>query len=159
MNIRLLATGCLLVAGTSAHARTGPAATPVGAGNDTANAPTRVLAPIRVNAFRLGQELLSTAAAVDVIGHDAIDRGRRKTQLNAALNRVPGVYANNGSNFVQNLRVSIRGFGARSAFGVRRSAFTGPARSTPTMPILRAWRRIPWSTRARARRYRPGRIT
>ncbi|MGB7758118.1 MAG: TonB-dependent receptor [Salinisphaera sp.] len=119
MNTRLIATGCLLVAAAPLQARTSSADTPVAAGGDTVNAPTRVLAPIQVNAFRLGQDLLSTPAAVDVVGHDAIDQGRRKTQLNPALNRVPGVYANNGSNFAQNLRVSIRGFGARSAFGVR----------------------------------------
>ncbi|MES1935686.1 TonB-dependent receptor family protein [Salinisphaera hydrothermalis] len=129
MNTRLLATGCLLLAAAPAYAQSGaPSGSPSRpkdrtiappANDSNASAPTSVLAPIQVNAFRLGQDLLSTPAAVDVIGHDAIDQGRRKTQLNSALNRVPGVYANNGSNFAQNLRVSIRGFGARSAFGVR----------------------------------------
>ena len=78
-----------------------------------------ILPPVKIEAFRLDQDILSTPAAVDVIEHPAISRGQRKAQLDSALNRIPGVYASNGSNFAQNLRLSIRGFGARSAFGVR----------------------------------------
>ena len=32
---------------------------------------------------------------------------------------VPGLFALNSNNFSQDLRISIRGFGARSAFGIR----------------------------------------
>lgn len=77
------------------------------------------LAPITIKSVRLNSDILTTPAAVDVIEGRDVEQGRRKTQLDAALNRTPGVYANNGSNFAQNLRVSMRGFGARSAFGVR----------------------------------------
>lgn len=84
-----------------------------------ADAPVAQLAPVQVVAFRLRQDVLSTPAAVDVIDARDVSQGREKAQLDSALNRIPGVYANNGSNFAQNLRVSIRGFGARSAFGVR----------------------------------------
>ncbi|MES1926891.1 TonB-dependent receptor [Salinisphaera sp. T31B1] len=77
------------------------------------------LAPIEVDSLRLTTDILTTPAAVDVTEGQDVQQGRRKTQLDNALNRTPGVYANNGSNFAQNLRVSIRGFGARSAFGVR----------------------------------------
>ena len=77
------------------------------------------LAPIEVQSLRLNTEVLTSPAAVDVTEARDIQQGRAKAQLDAALNRTPGVYANNGSNFAQNLRISIRGFGARSAFGVR----------------------------------------
>ena len=77
------------------------------------------LAPIEVESVRLNTEVLTTPAAVDVTEAQDIQQGRAKAQLDSALNRTPGVYANNGSNFAQNLRISIRGFGARSAFGVR----------------------------------------
>ena len=77
------------------------------------------LAPIEVQSLRLTTEVLTSPAAVDVTEARDIQQGRAKAQLDAALNRTPGVYANNGSNFAQNLRISIRGFGARSAFGVR----------------------------------------
>lgn len=121
MSTRLLAIGCLLGATGALHAQSRHVdnAAPAPAARQDAATPTSVLAPVRVHALRLGQDLLATPAAVDVVDRDAIAQGRRKTQLNAALTRVPGVYASNGSNFVQNLRVSIRGFGARSAFGVR----------------------------------------
>lgn len=77
------------------------------------------LAPIQVESLRLSTDVLTTPAAIDVTEAEDIQQGRAKAQLDSALNRTPGVYANNGSNFAQNLRVSIRGFGARSAFGVR----------------------------------------
>uniref|UniRef100_UPI0032B0F270 TonB-dependent receptor plug domain-containing protein n=1 Tax=uncultured Salinisphaera sp. TaxID=359372 RepID=UPI0032B0F270 len=77
------------------------------------------LAPIEVQSLRLNTEVLTSPAAVDVTEARDIQQGRAKAQLDSALNRTPGVYANNGSNFAQNLRISIRGFGARSAFGVR----------------------------------------
>ena len=35
------------------------------------------------------------------------------------LTTVPGLYAQNTQNFAQDLRISIRGFGARSGFGIR----------------------------------------
>lgn len=117
----LLLTGSLCVpalAASDAHPATAAVA-PAEASVVTPAAPIAQLAPVQVTAFRLHQDLLSTPAAVDVIQGQDITRGRKKAQLDSALNRVPGVYANNGSNFAQNLRVSIRGFGARSAFGVR----------------------------------------
>ncbi|HET7313619.1 TonB-dependent receptor [Salinisphaera sp.] len=121
MKTRPLVIGGLLIAAGPLYAQDpdAPIAAPAPAASSAADAPVSVLAPIQVNAFRLGQDLLSIPAAVGVIRHDAIARGQRKIQLDSALNRVPGVYTNNSSNFAQNLRVSIRGFGARSAFGVR----------------------------------------
>lgn len=39
--------------------------------------------------------------------------------VNEYLHEVPGLFALNSNNYAQDLRVSIRGFGARSAFGIR----------------------------------------
>lgn len=39
--------------------------------------------------------------------------------INESLISVPGLFAQNAFNYNQDLRVSIRGFGARSAFGIR----------------------------------------
>ncbi len=77
------------------------------------------LAPIEVSSPRLTRDWLTVPAAVAVIESRNIQQGRQKLQLDAALARVPGVYAQNSSNFAQDLRVSIRGFGARSPFGIR----------------------------------------
>jgi iron complex outermembrane receptor protein len=86
-------------------------------GGDSANVAR--LAPVEVEASYLNQSVLNTPASIGVLHADQVLRGRRKTQLNEALNEVPGVFASNGSNHVQGLRLSIRGFGARSAFGIR----------------------------------------
>ncbi|MES1940252.1 TonB-dependent receptor [Salinisphaera sp. T5B8] len=98
-----------------------PAQAQTGAAADEENGAQTLqsLAPIEVESLRLTTEALTTPAAVDVTEARDIQQGRAKAQLDGALNRTPGVYANNGSNFAQNLRISIRGFGARSAFGVR----------------------------------------
>jgi iron complex outermembrane recepter protein len=44
-----------------------------------------------------------------------------KFQANAQnmLNKNPSIWVTNGENYAQDLRISIRGFGARSAFGIR----------------------------------------
>jgi len=41
------------------------------------------------------------------------------TNLSEVLLRAPGIVANNRQNYAQDLQISIRGFGARSTFGVR----------------------------------------
>lgn len=58
------------------------------------------------------------------LGHDVVDRNvlqRGQPQLNISetLARVPGVIAQHRQNYAQDTQVSIRGFGARSPFGVR----------------------------------------
>ena len=42
-----------------------------------------------------------------------------QNSLQDYLTTVPGLYAQNTQNFAQDLRISIRGFGARSGFGIR----------------------------------------
>ena len=45
--------------------------------------------------------------------------GMPQNSLQDYLISVPGLYAQNTQNFAQDLRLSIRGFGARSGFGIR----------------------------------------
>ncbi len=45
--------------------------------------------------------------------------GLAQNSLQDYLTMVPGLYAQNTQNFAQDLRISIRGFGARSGFGIR----------------------------------------
>ncbi|MES2262697.1 MAG: TonB-dependent receptor [Pseudomonadota bacterium] len=58
-------------------------------------------------------------AAVDVI--DATRGGGTQMRVNASelLNTVPGISVLNRQNYAQDLQISSRGFGARTAFGVR----------------------------------------
>ena len=78
-----------------------------------------ILDPIHVSAPRLDRDWMSTAQAVSVVDVDDIQKARQNLQLDEALNRIPGVFTQNRYNFAQNLRIAIRGFGARAPFGVR----------------------------------------
>ena len=77
------------------------------------------LQEIIVTATRIEQPLDRVAAAVSVVGQDDIQLGRQQLALDESLSRVPGVFMMNRYNFAQDLRVAIRGFGARSNFGIR----------------------------------------
>jgi iron complex outermembrane receptor protein len=77
------------------------------------------LAPVVVDATRLPAETATTPWPVTVVAGDAVNRARQGLGLDEALVSVPGVYAQNRYNFAQDLRLSIRGFGARSTFGIR----------------------------------------
>ena len=74
---------------------------------------------VLVTAARLERDLLSSPAAVSVVDEQALQTARQQLQLDETLNRVPGLFFQNRYNFAQNLRVSVRGFGARSPFGIR----------------------------------------
>jgi len=62
---------------------------------------------------------LETAASVGIVEGDAIQRGQQQLELGESLINVPGVFIQNRSNFAQDSRISIRGFGARANFGIR----------------------------------------
>lgn len=74
---------------------------------------------VQVTATRIERDLLETAAAVSVVDEQSLQTARQQLQLDEVLNRVPGLFFQNRYNFAQNLRVSVRGFGARSPFGIR----------------------------------------
>jgi len=63
--------------------------------------------------------LNSIPASISVVSGDEIRHTRQQLGLDEALARVPGVFFQNRYNFAQDLRIAIRGFGARSNFGVR----------------------------------------
>ena len=52
-------------------------------------------------------------------GREEIQRGRQQLGLDEALVAVPGLFFQNRYNFAQDLRIAIRGFGARANFGIR----------------------------------------
>ncbi len=77
------------------------------------------LEPMTVTAPRLVRDQQETPAAVSVVDEQSLQSGRQNLQLDESLNQVPGVFFQNRYNFAQNLRLSMRGFGARAPFGVR----------------------------------------
>ncbi len=77
------------------------------------------LGDITVSAPRLPAPALQVPAAVSVVTKEDIQLGRQGLGLDESLSAVPGVFMQNRYNFAQDLRVSIRGFGARADFGIR----------------------------------------
>ncbi|MFL6674428.1 MAG: TonB-dependent receptor family protein [Massilia sp.] len=58
-------------------------------------------------------------AAVDVVDAERIGAAQLRVNASEALAAVPGLVVQNRQNYAQDLQISSRGFGARSAFGVR----------------------------------------
>jgi iron complex outermembrane receptor protein len=93
-----------------------------GASRDTmprAAGDTSRLAPVAVSATRSGVTRDRVPNATTVVDRAAIVRGEPTLGLDESLGLVPGVLVANRYNFSLDQRVSIRGFGARSAFAVR----------------------------------------
>ena len=62
---------------------------------------------------------LDTPAAVSVVNGDEMRQATQQVNLSESLNSVPGLQIQNRQNYAQDLQLSMRGFGARSTFGVR----------------------------------------
>ena len=84
-----------------------------------ASASATELDRVVVTATRQADDALLVPAAVDVVGSGELHRARPALSLSESLQRVPGVVARDRQNQAQGLQVSIRGFGARSSFGIR----------------------------------------
>ena len=77
------------------------------------------LAPVVVTATRLDTPAFDVPASIDRIGGDALHQARAQVNLSESLGGVAGLLARDRQNYAQDLQISIRGFGARSTFGVR----------------------------------------
>src|SRR3984885_11822709 len=77
------------------------------------------LSPIVVTATRVAESSFEVAAASDVVDRAEIQNGQLQENISESLMTVPGVSAENRQNYAQDLQLSVRGFGARSSFGVR----------------------------------------
>jgi iron complex outermembrane recepter protein len=78
-----------------------------------------MLAPVVVTATRVGQSSADLPVSINVIGQESIRQANAMVNLSETLVRAPGVVVQNRQNYAQDLQISVRGFGARSAFGVR----------------------------------------
>ncbi|MFN7887178.1 MAG: TonB-dependent receptor family protein [Betaproteobacteria bacterium] len=81
--------------------------------------PLPTLDTVVVTATRSERLGLDVPASVNVITREEIRDSQLRINLSESLTRVPGVVALNRENYAQDLQISIRGFGARSTFGVR----------------------------------------
>ena len=90
----------------------------VGADASTETGAAR-LAPVVVTATRTEAAPFDIPASIDSIDGDTLRDGRLKIDIAEGLRGVPGVLARDRQNYAQDVQVSVRGFGARSTFGIR----------------------------------------
>jgi iron complex outermembrane receptor protein len=74
---------------------------------------------IVVTVTRVQTTARDAARSLSVVDQKRIQNGKQQLALDEALAGIPGLYMQNRYNMAQDLRVSLRGFGARSAFGIR----------------------------------------
>ncbi|SFS17374.1 iron complex outermembrane recepter protein [Dyella sp. OK004] len=77
------------------------------------------LPAVQVNAVRLDIPPFDLPASLSVVTVAPADSGKPGVNLSEALIGVPGVLARDRQNYAQDEQLSLRGFGARSTFGVR----------------------------------------
>lgn len=112
--------GILLFLASSAHAQ-----------SDSLK--TLSLAPVKVISARFEANEKRLPLSLTVMDGSRLQVGQPQLSLFESLGGVAGLFAQNPDNFAQDLRISIRGFGARAAFGIRgiRLVVDGIPESTP----------------------------
>jgi len=100
--------------------RTGLLAALCGAAGPALSQPaTATLEPVVISGSGVERRAFDTPYAVGVVSAEELRSGGLMVNLSEALVRIPGITANLRHNYAQDLQISSRGFGGRSAFGVR----------------------------------------
>jgi len=105
----------LLISALTTTAALAQSAQPPAAGTPAIDA----LPEVVVSANRQEQRAFDAPASIQSIDAETIRSAGPQVNLSEALSRVPGVVVLNRQNYAQDLQLSIRGFGARSTFGIR----------------------------------------
>ncbi len=79
----------------------------------------QTLPDVVVSGSRSEQRSFDAPGAITGVDRSVIEGAGPQVNLSESLNRVPGLTILNRQNYAQDLQLSIRGFGARSAFGIR----------------------------------------
>jgi iron complex outermembrane receptor protein len=82
-------------------------------------APAVVLEPVVVSAQRTRESAFDASASISAVTRETIENAGPQVNLSEALRGVPGISVLNRQNYAQDVQLSIRGFGARSTFGIR----------------------------------------
>ena len=72
-----------------------------------------------ITSTRIENYGMEIPAAISLVSRDDVQLGRQSLGLDESLGRVPGLFFQDRYNFAQDLRIAIRGFGSRAAFGIR----------------------------------------
>ena len=94
-------------------------ALPVLAQTPSSEAPPVRLDAVVVTATRTETPAFDVPASIDRIGGDGIRDARMQVNISESLGGVPGLFARDRQNYAQDVQISVRGFGARSTFGIR----------------------------------------
>ncbi len=78
-----------------------------------------LLDPVVVTVQRSAEAAFDSPAAISVVNRATIETAGPQVNLSEALRGVPGISVLDRQNYAQDLQLSIRGFGARSTFGIR----------------------------------------
>lgn len=90
------------------------------AGDNTTPADTpTVLHPLVVTGTRIAHDPMDLPASVQVINREQAVDGQARVDLTEDTQSIAGLQSNNRHNYAQDVQISSRGFGARSAFGIR----------------------------------------
>ena len=81
---------------------------------DVAEAP-----PLVITGSRYQASSFNLPFSVQRIDEEQATQAKPKVNISEALGAVPGLVVQNRNNYAQDLQISSRGFGARSAFGIR----------------------------------------
>ena len=101
----VLSGAAVLALVCDAHAQAGPPAT--------------VLDTVVISGQRAREPSFDVPSAISAVTRDAIENAGPLLSLSEVLNRVPGMSVSSRNNEAQDVQLSIRGFGARSSFGIR----------------------------------------
>lgn len=79
----------------------------------------QALPPVVVTATRTELAAFDAPASISRISNEEIRGGHALVNISEALGGVPGLLARDRQNYAQDVQISVRGFGARSTFGIR----------------------------------------
>lgn len=82
---------------------------------DAGNVPDIIV----VTATRMPESSFEVPASIDVIGGERFNQDTLGVNLSQGLSGVAGLSARDRQNYAQDTQISVRGFGTRSAFGIR----------------------------------------
>jgi iron complex outermembrane receptor protein len=77
------------------------------------------LAPVVVTATRIESLAADVPASITRIDGDDVRNAHALINISESLGAVPGLLARDRQNYAQDVQISVRGFGARSTFGIR----------------------------------------
>ncbi len=74
---------------------------------------------VEIRATRISTSPLQQPYSLATYNAGTLQETRQQLSLQEYLYQIPGLFSLNANNYAQDLRISIRGFGARAAFGIR----------------------------------------